>query len=185
MANAINKDNVKIWLAPANTEGADLSNSGEVISGYVTSFSDSGFEKTFEQLDVAGGNVNATQARTSNEYEFEVVLHDGVNRDIFHRIKMGEYDLGVAAVQKQIDSSEFLWVAVNNIGGINFEGDFSMDGQWEGTVSLSSTAFDDEGRHNWDFGTEDIADASNGLIAGKERTLADGTTRTNSWEESS
>ena len=181
MANTLNKDNVKIWIAPAGTVGADFDTAGTLISGYVTSMGDSGFGADFEQIDVAGGNVAGEQSRAMIESSLDIVLTDGVDRDTFHQIKMGEFDLGMIALQKDIDGTDFLWEAINNVKAPNFEGDFSMDGNWEGTLTLSATAFDENGNHNWDYGTTDIENATTGLVAAKSRTLADGTTRTNSW----
>lgn len=183
MANTLNKDNVKIWIAPAGTVGADLSDDATIISGYVTGFSDSGFGADFEQIDVAGGNVSGEQSRAMIEGSLDIVLTDGVDRDTFHQIKMGEFDFGMIAIQKNIDGTKYLWEAINNVKSPNFEGDFAMDGNWEGTLSFNSTAFDERGYHNWDYGTTDIEHVTTGLVAGNSRTLADGvTTRLNSWE---
>lgn len=181
MANALNKDKVKVWLAPAGTVGSGLSGSSKVISGFVTNIAPTGFEKQFEQIDVAGGNVTSNPPVTALEISMDIVLNDSADRDLFNQIKMGEYDLGMVAVQKQIDTDDFLWEAVNNVSGSNFEGSFSMDGNWEGTLTTSAAAFDESGNHNWDYGTTDIENATTGLVAAKERTLADSTTRTNSW----
>lgn len=181
MSNTLNKDNVKIWIGPAGTVGEDLTGNGKVISGFVTSFGSSGFGKEFEQIDVAGGNVTSEQSREALEGDLDIVLTDGVDRDLFNQIKMGEYDFGMIAIQKNIDGTEYLWEAINNVASPMFEGDFSMDGQWEGSLSFSATAFNDSGEHNWDYGTTDIENATTGLISGNTRTLADGTTRDNSW----
>jgi len=181
MANTLNKDKVKIWIGPANTVGDELGTSGTVISGYITAYNSSGFGKEFEQIDVAGGNVSSEQARAELEGDLDIVLTDGTNRDIFNQIKMGEFDLGMVAIQKQINTTDFLWEAVNNVVSPILEGDFSMDGQWEGSFSFSATAFDENGNHNWDYGTTDIENATTGLVVGNTRTLADGTTRDNSW----
>lgn len=181
MAKTLNKDNVKIWLAPANTVGSEFSTSADVISGFVTSFSSSGFGQDIEQIDVAGGNVTAAQPREVIEATMEIVLTDDTDRDLFNQIKMGEYDLGVVAVQKHIGGTDYLWEAVNNVSSSTFEGEFSMDGQWEGTLTIKTTAFDENGKHNWDYGKTDIENATTGLVAAKSRTLADGTSRTNSW----
>lgn len=186
MANSLNKDNVKIWIGPAGTVGADLGANGKVISGYITSFNSSGFGQEFEQIDVAGGNVSSAQASAELEIDMDIILTDGADRDIFQKIKMGEEDFGMIAIQKQISSTEYMWEAVNNIVAPNFEGDFAMDGQWEGSLTTTSTAFDEDGNHNWDYGTNNIENDGTvpedaGLISGNERTLANGITRSNSW----
>ena len=183
MANTLNKDNVTIWIAPVSTVGSQLAGSADTISGFVTSFGSSGFGQDFEQIDVAGGNVSSTMARAELEGTLDIVLTDGIDRDTFNQIKMGEYDFGTIVVQKDIDGTKYLWEAMNNIVSPIFEGSFAMDGKWEGTLSFKATAFNEDGLHNWDYGTTNVEDALTGLIAGKERTLADSSKRSNSWAD--
>ena len=181
MANVLNKDNVVVWIAPANTQGSELSTAGTVISGLVTSYDRSGFSQTTEQIDVMGGNVASKQPREQFEISMDVVISDATNRNIFNEINMGLVDLGMVALQKTNGGGEYQWEAINNVSGFTFEGSFSADAQWEGSVTFTATAFDENGNHNWDFGSDDIEDASNGLINVNSRVLASGITRTNSW----
>jgi hypothetical protein len=181
MANVLNKDKVKVWFAPANTVGSDLSANGKVTSGFITSFSDTGFQKAIEQVDVMGGAVAAEQPATAIEPSFDVVFTDGADRDYMFKIKMGEVEVGTIVIQKQINATDYLWLAFNNTGGVNLEGDFAADGNWTGTLAFTTTAFTDDGKHNWDYGTTDVENATTGLVSGNTRTLADATTRDNSW----
>jgi len=179
MTEVLNKDGVTIWHAPAGTVGADLSTAGTKL-GYVTSRDSSGFEQDSDQINVFDGAVASKKPVTQIEETFEVLVTSDTDRDVPMKIKMGEIDIGMIAIQKQISATEFLWEAVNNVSSASMTSNNTADDNWKATLMFKATALTKDGKHNYDFGTNDIEDAVNGLISGNPRTI-DGVERSNSW----
>ena len=87
---AIQPEEAIIYINAADTEPSALATGADVITGYVTNFSESGGEEDVESNPVfGGGNIDKSKPRTQIEVSFDIIMQYGSDVTMFDAYKWG------------------------------------------------------------------------------------------------
>lgn len=155
---ALNGDGVKIYFAPVDTVGSDLSADAAEIQSFVTGFDESGGERDIDSIVVmGGGNIDKKKPQTQKELSFDIVLRHSARIADFKKIERGDvisadgagadFLVGMIAIQQQ-EGSSYYYQAFNNVNAVVFDTEFSAEDEWRGTLTFKLSPTDAAGVSN-------------------------------------
>lgn len=154
------KDNVKIWIAPADSAADDLEDDHK-YSSYITNYSDSGVENDVEKIDTFGGQLKRKTPAEEIELSFDVIFvldsEDPEAAQKIDELKEDNEDKMVA-IQGGDDDRGYYWNAFNNVTITNLSKEFDAEDEWVGTMTLKLTPLDMNGNKNYQYGSSAPAD---------------------------
>jgi len=148
MGNGIFADEAKIYIAAADTDGADLTDT-ELVTGEVSNFSESGGEEDIESIAVfGGGNMDKTNPRTQIEVSFDIEMQYDPDEGVSTKWDAFKYGAGltsatsgtkkVIAIQWS-DGTNYYSRAYNNCRAVTFNPASSADGNLKATITFKTS----------------------------------------------
>lgn len=159
IGNSMSADQATIWFAPVGTIGSALAADANEFTTFVSNFDESGGNRDTESIaHFKGAFVTRRKPREQKELTFDVTLRYGPDATIFGKIEREElisadgagadFKVGMIAIQVTDGEGNYYWKAYNNVNAVVFDGEFSADEEWKGTLSFNLSVADENGDSN-------------------------------------
>lgn len=152
---AIQPEEATILINVAGVNPSAAATAGDVITGFVTNFSESGGEEDVESNPVfGGGNIDKDKPRTQIEVSFDVIMQYGTDALKFDEYKWGSGLTSAGSGESKMitieftDGTNFYSRAYNNAKAVTFEPSSDAENFLEGTITFKLSPTTSDGSAN-------------------------------------